>query len=527
MLRDGYAPAEFHALITRETNAVELKRGASRKSLQEALVAFSNTEGGVIFLGVTDERVVVGCPLTQRVDDTIHDAINDANDVGSVIIREQLVAMTPVVAIEVKPRTDGFAQTSDGRVLTRKGARNRALVGAELSRFLDDRRLRAFESTESEVTLEQCDPSALEDLRLAYGWQPDSDLEARLRERQLLGPGRQLTIAGALVLADPLSAMPSAKFVIDVRGYDDDTTTRYVRRDEISGPLPRQVRDAALLVARDVGTDFFVLGLHRRDIPRLPADVVREAIANAVGHRSYEERGAAVVVEVRPGRVVVRSPGGFPSGVRAADLRNAQKARNPVVLDVLRRYALAEDSGRGIDLIEDEMSAAFLLPPTFAEEGGNVVVTLPSRGFITAVERAWVDELQDQGKLGPPERLLLVQAARGARLTNWLARSLTGQDSAEARRSLALLRDGGLLLQHGTRGGSSYTLGDLASTRGEHRVDQIVLARALSAPVTNTVVRELTGLDREAARRLLKDLVDRGDLRQHGSRRGTFYTHVE
>lgn len=46
-------------------------------------------------------------------------------------------------------------------------------------------------------------------------------------------------------------------------------------------------------------------GLYRHELPRLPEVVVRETIANAVAHRSYESHGTAVVVEMRPDEVIV------------------------------------------------------------------------------------------------------------------------------------------------------------------------------------------------------------------------------
>ncbi|MGH3885264.1 MAG: ATP-binding protein [Pseudonocardiaceae bacterium] len=59
-------------MIDREGDRIELKTGAGAKPLQEALVAFSNTEGGLIFIGVDNDRRVVGRSLDQSTDDQIH-----------------------------------------------------------------------------------------------------------------------------------------------------------------------------------------------------------------------------------------------------------------------------------------------------------------------------------------------------------------------------------------------------------------------------------------------------------------------
>jgi len=70
-----------------------------------------------------------------------------------------------------------------------------------------------------------------------------------------------------------------------------------------------------LWIVSEPGVDLAVVGVWRHELHRLPRAVVSEAIADAVAHRSYAALGEAVRVKMRPGRVVVRSPGGLPRGV--------------------------------------------------------------------------------------------------------------------------------------------------------------------------------------------------------------------
>ena len=530
-LRTTYSRTEFAGLVARETSEIELKSGIRRRALQEVMVAFSNTTGGVIFLGVNDDRSLRGVVLTQHVQDAIDDSAHDAHDIETLDVLQVAVEDQPVVAVRVHPRLDGFAQTSDGRVLVRKGARNRALIGPELRRWLTQRELSRLEASVSDASVSDCDPVALAELVDRHGWDPDSDdLAAHLFERLLATPHGQLTVAGALLLTDPATSLRTTKLVIDIRGYENDEGSSFVRRDLVGGPVYQQVRHAAMLVSRDLGQDAVVLGVHRHDLPRIPLAVVREVIANAVAHRSYEDSGSAIIVELRPSWVTVRSPGPLPAGVRVQRLRQAQKARNPILIDELRRFELSEDSGLGIDLIQDEMRAAFLQEPTFSDDGTSVTVTLPRRALLTARERAWIDELESRGALTAAERELLTAAARGEILTNARARAITRIDSIEARRALHRLRDRGLLQQHGARGGATYSLGDVSPHPGVSAPgdpETLVLAAARAAPITNSTVRELTGLDRTSALGLLRRLVQEGRLAQRGARRGTSYTADE
>ena len=519
---DSFTSEEFAAFVAREHERVELKSGAGRRPLQESLVALSNTEGGAVFIGVTDAREVRGRIRDQGLDDDIHGAAVDAHHVGRYSVQQVSVGGRPVVAVVVQPRTDEVAATSDGRILARRGGHNRALVGADLRALVNSRSLARYESSGTGFPLRRADPGLLAEVATAYGW-PAARREAAMHERGLLTADGSLTVAGALAVTDPAVSLGAAKFHVDLRAYESDTGTSYVRRDQVSGPVFRQVERATGIVMRDLGTDMVVTGAHRHDLPRLPRRAVREVLANAVAHRSYELDQTPVVVEMRPSRVTVVSPGTLPPPVTIATLRHDQSPRNHSVIDLLRRFGLAEDSGQGIDVIEDSFEHELLESPQFFEDRSAVRVEMPLAGLVSVTERAWLAELERIGAVQAADRRILLAVLRQTRLTNAGARELMGMDSTQARAHLRRLRDAGVLLQHGERGRAYFTLGAI-----EPRVSDevVVLTAAKDGTLTNERVRGLTGRDRVAARALLRRLVDEGRLQQQGTRRGTTYTLV-
>lgn len=528
VVEESYSAQAFAEIVRLEGDGIELKTGVSAAKLQEAMVAFSNGDGGVIFIGVADDRTVVSRSLDQGTDDKIHEAALTARDLGRYEVREIRVQGSPVVAVQVWRREEGFAQTSDGRTLVRRGGRNVALFGADLWSHLSTRVLRRFERTPSNLRMDEAEPVALQALCDAFGWSlDDPGLGERLAERGFAAEGR-LSIAGALLVTRPGSALNLTKAVVEVRRFADEGPD-YNRRVEFDGPLPVQIRDATRFVLDELGTDLVVTGLYRQEIPRLPEVVVREAIANAVAHRTYEVNRTPVLIELRPAVVIVRSPGPLPPPVTVATMRVAQAARNPDVIAALRRFHLAEDAGRGVDVMQDEMAAALLSAPEFVDDGISVTVRLPLDGPITVRERAWVNQLHQQGDLTVWQRLLLVNAARGTRLTNAAARRVVNSDDRErVRRDLQHLRDLGLLVQHGSHGGAAYVLADDLGPAAVYRrtpeeLEDMVVAEATRRALTNAVVRELTGLDRPRSTALLQRLVARGRLRQRGTRRQTTY----
>lgn len=519
---------EFGEAFPAENDYVERKSGVGRAAVQDAVVAFSNADGGVVLIGVDDAGKILGRELSPSALDDIHQAIRETRDPGRYSVHELNVDGRPVIVIAVARRVEGFSQTSSGRVLVRRGTMKVALFGSELAQFINERSLQRFEETDAGLGLDAADPELVRELAGTFGW--SQDIPDRLVEHGLLlREGRdRLTIAGALYLRDD-PAEELGKTFIEVLRYPAEGG-EYDRRIEIRGPLHRQLRRAVDEVMNELGSELVVLGVHRYDLPRLPQVVLREAVANALAHRSYEMQGTSTRIEIHPNVVRIASPGGLPEPVTVANIRETQAARNYRVITVLRRFGLAEDAGRGVDVMVDSMLEEMLDPPVFEDSGHSVTVTLPIRSVVTPSERAWVREVETRGLIEPTDRILLVHAARGERLTNSRVRELVGLAADDARRALQRLRDAGFLVQHGSRGGAGYTLNEsLAPPAGlrltRHALKELIveLADAGGPPLTNARVRERTGLDRAEALRLLDELVSEGLLERVGARRGTRY----
>lgn len=514
---------EFAQEFGEESAYLEFKEGLSA-AVPQSVAAFSNTDGGVILIGVTDRGHVKGVGANGGHEAKVHQFVSDLRDPGRYHLHNLAVADRRVIVVAVAKRVEGFCQTSDGRVLVRRGASNRALFGAALTEFVVARSLRRFESAATDAGLGSADAELLEDLARCWSWSGEG-LPERLEENHFMKGGR-LTVAGALyLLSEPHDVL--GKSYVEIFRYRGEGLD-YDRRVEITGPLQKQVGNAASLVLDEIGYDLVLVGIRRHDLPRLPEAVLREAIANAVAHRSYEATGTAVRIDIRPDRVVVTSPGGLPEPVTVENIREQYAARNLLVIKTLRRYGLAEDEGRGVDLMQDEMMSNLLAPPEFEADGSSVRVTLRLTGAATPEERAWVSELKQRGSLAPRDGFLLVHAARGEALSNREARRILGVDRDVARAALQRLRDQGLLIQRGERGGARYLISpDLGPPPGlllsDEEIDSLVVDMAREGPITNELVRERTGLSRPQALAVLARLVAAGRLDRRGERRGVNY----
>lgn len=518
----------LRAALPGESGLVEFKQGVPEDKIREAVVAFSNTDGGVLLIGVGPDGVLHDRPLTGEFEARIHRVMQGVQSPGRYDVHELQVDDRRLTVLSVERRQEGFAQMHDGRVLVRRGAMNAPLIGDHLTRFVAGRALTRFETTTTDLPLVSAPAALLAQLAAAYRWRDEDGHEDRLAEIGLIAPapgGAVLTVAGVLCLSDDPAAV-LGKAYVEIFRYRDGGTV-YDKRSEIRGDLPRQITEATRAVLDELGSDVVVVGVHRHELPRIPETVLREALANAVAHRTYENARQSVRVEIHPDRVTVRSPGSLPEPVTVANIRDQNAARNVDVIKVLRTFRLAEDAGQGVDVMQDTMEAHLLDPPEFDTDGTSVTVTLRLGSTVTPRERAWVTEVEHRGGIRPGDRALLVHAARGELLTNTTVRELMGVDSMHARSALQRLRDAGLLEQSGSRGGVTYTLaeglGAPAARLDPDAVRAIVLAMAADGPVTNENVRERTGLERQQALALLGSMVERGELVREGARRGTTY----
>ena len=135
---DGAAlrPRAFWRKLGRlEHERLEFKRSANH--LRDAIPAMAMSEGGVIVLGVSDERELVGRELDQE---TLDRVTNAASECGvEVEVRAVTVGRVPLTLVLVPAVRDRIVTTADGRLLRRVGATNQPLRGDAVSRFVHAR----------------------------------------------------------------------------------------------------------------------------------------------------------------------------------------------------------------------------------------------------------------------------------------------------------------------------------------------------------------------------------------------------
>ena len=524
---------EFAAAYPSESQHVEWKEGTSGRPLQKAIVAFSNADGGVVMVGVNDCGKPIGRRLDEGTRKSLWETINEIESPGPIELSGLEVGGVPITVISVGPRQQGVSQTSDGTPVIRRGKQNLPLKGDSLVALLSQRSHAVFDGSPTDWSLSDADPDLRARLCEAFAIPldlHDHDIADALAERGLVmrqGGKPMLTKAGALFLV-PSAPRQFGKCYIEVFRFTQEAA-EYDLRKEFRGTPAQQAEDAVAWIEEQLGFDLVIVNTKRHELKRLPYKALREVIANAVAHRDYQLSGSAVEVHIKPNEVVVTSPGGFVAPVTSKNIREAHAARNKTVIRTLRAFDLGEDAGRGIKIILDEMAAELRGEPTFEEEvDGFVTVRLPIESPVTPDERAWVHEMEGEGRLRPDDRRVLIEAARGVTLSNSAVCSLLNVDSTHARQSLQRLRDAGFLEQDGQRGGARYRIAPNMRQRGAVRLNraeirEVILTMAANKEITNAVLRSELGLSLYEISVQLKELVADGLLERRGASRGTYY----
>jgi len=106
--------------------------------------------------------------------------------------------------------------------------------------------------------------------------------------------------------------------------------------------------------------------IQRQEIPVIPDRVIREAIVNALMHRSYRDHGSVQVIRYS-NRLEIRNPGhSLVSDDKLGD--PGSQARNPVIAAVLHDLNMAETKGMGIRVMREMMRHSDLQPPFFESD---------------------------------------------------------------------------------------------------------------------------------------------------------------
>ena len=144
----------------------------------------------------------------------------------------------------------------------------------------------------------------------------------------------------------------------------------FIDRKDFHGPIYQEIEDAYQFVLRHINKGAEINGIIRRDVYELPIRAIREAIVNAVTHRSYLD-DSCIQVSIFDDRVEILSPGMLYGGldIKTA-LEGKSKCRNAAISEAFYYMGIIEAWGTGLGRIQRSCQEYGLEKPVI-EEFGN------------------------------------------------------------------------------------------------------------------------------------------------------------
>ena len=354
--------------------------------LAAALVAFANTDGGDVFIGVDDAGATTGVADVDRAAQRVDSVAYNNCSPPVTVLQETVATETGTVLVVRVPKGEGRPyRTNRGVYYTRTASGRRHASREELLRlFQIDARVFYDETPVQRSTVADLDDQAAEEMLAAIREQGQGLDIAGLPQQRLLANWGLIaesdgapTVAGILLLgAAPQRFLPHA-YISALRIPGTDIATPPMDQKRIEG------RAFDLLVDAERFLEFHLLRRHRirgmepEVVPELPLSALREVLVNAVAHRDYTVAGPIRVL-VFEDRVEVRSPGGLPNSVRLAQLpAGVHVLRNPTLYNLLLKRGLVTDAGSGIPRLIQLVRERTGHAPTLRLAGDEFVVTLP------------------------------------------------------------------------------------------------------------------------------------------------------
>jgi ATP-dependent DNA helicase RecG len=525
-----------------ESLAVEFKSDKDKlpdSNLFEAVVAFANTEGGEIYLGVEDDGSVSGLHEAHLNPITLAAYIAN-NTVPPISVRTEILdTPSPVLKISIPKSYGGIAATASGKILRRRlkldgKPENVPMYPTEISTRLSSLRLLDYSAMPiSEANIEDLDPLETERLRKAIlSYNGDRAL-LELRNDELykaLGfvkevDGRLMPTVTGLLMIGKTDAIKS-HIPTHLTSLQVLEGTRIINNEETAIPILAAIELLnTFLEARNPEHEL-EFDMFRMSINDFNKRAIREGILNSYAHRDYTRLGRVRICISDEG-LTIANPGGFIEGVSVFNLMTAEPfGRNPLLADALKRVGLAEKTGRGIDRIfEGSLLYGRQMPDYTASTAIAVVLFIPRSKVDARLTKIISDEQRAKGRPLTISVLLVLNALRDAPKSNVAhIAKLTNLSMAIAQAALNSLIEAGivtefgnknefiissLLYKHDLKASKSSTSNKLSSNRQRESIIELATDREF---ITRSDIMILLNIPDSNAYRLLKRLADEGIL---------------
>ncbi len=384
-------------MIYKESETIELKQSlAEVDEIIETAVAFANTEGGRIYIGVSPEGKVLGVQIGKG---TIEDLVNKIGQHTDPKLHPKVSVKKAegkdIIVVEVKESHDHLV-LAFGKPHKRVGKSSPKMSKDEYEWLIFEKhkdKLHFDTMLCRGATLKDIDPvkvrwfldKAKEERRLEVP-EKVSTKEA-LEYLKVLNNGKPTNTGILLFGKDPqkfiVQCTIHAGRIKKTQGHD------FLDMRVLEGTIP-ELRDAALrYIAEHTRKAVFFDANQRHDKWEYPFRALEEALNNALAHRDYRMTGD-IQLAIYDDRIEIWNPGELPKEITPEQLKGKHRSlpRNPFLASKLYLIKYIERWGRGTNRIVEEMRTEKLPDPVFSNNSGGFEIVLngPGKGFEKVID---------------------------------------------------------------------------------------------------------------------------------------------
>lgn len=428
---------------------VEYKQSFPSKlsELATELCAFANANGGVLLIGINDKQQVVGVTLDNAQRSRIQGVINLIDPALSIQVTEHTVNSKVILCFEC-PVGGQKPYAVSGAIYVRNGPNSERITSIEqMRRFFQHSDSIFFDAApcSSFNYPEDFNSDYFQEFTMRAGITANISESSMLENLRLVGLNKQLTNAAVLFFAKNVQSYIDHATIQCV--LFKGTDKRYILDSkEINGNLVVQYEESLKYLISKLNLRYEIenqQGGQRKEILEIPEIVFREALVNAICHRSYYEKGAVIMVEIYDDRVEISNPGGLISTITQQEFGTKSFSRNPLIFGLMQRVDLVEKVGSGIKRMRDAMYEANLIEPKF-EMGGFFTVAF----YRPMAFEKWLDGWNL--RLRPPLIKMLKAIYDEERITKPQIANVIGQSKTSVDNNINRLKKLGLLTREGS-----------------------------------------------------------------------------
>lgn len=465
-----------------ECSSVEFKECRGRKSatlpddLWQAIAAFSNTHGGVIYLGINDDGEVIGLDhkgldkLQKDLSILIKGKFNIQPKIE--IICNSSYIQVRVSELEVYNKPIYSKKAGLRKIYVRQGSTNILASDEEMRSLFAGASGGGENQTIEGKFIDLVDEEKLNDYISRTGLKniPFSNLEEKLKKLKAVKDSK-LTIFGLIAFGrDTIIDDLLHNIYIDFKMFPGTSKVNpesldkiYRDRAEFHGDIAKQFTQAFEYIKAKLPKEAVLnkeTGL-REDQYILPEEALREALANAIAHRDYLVQSSCVNVDLYADRIELSNPG--ESLIAIEDLEKASsKARNPSLIEYLKAYHITDKTARGIPTIYQAARNRGLLDPKFENVSGDFKATLYFSSPHSGKDKEWVDGMVFGLNLKDTQKNALVYVKHNGAISNKeyceINHMNSRNDDRKALRELGEMLEKGLFIKEGAGAGTKYRL---------------------------------------------------------------------